>query len=194
VSFYPERVNDHFSNPRNVGDTSPRDAVGVAGSLVCGSVVRISLAVDAVSRVITDAKFKAAGCGYLIAAASVSTELVQGLKVGEAARLPLEYIEEHLGLLPVQKSHCAVLCLQALEAAAIDYRSHTIEAWAGEEALICTCFGVSETTIETFIVERALATVAEVTRTCNAGGGCGSCQPLIQEILDSRSIMGDTVL
>jgi NifU-like protein len=74
--------------------------------------------------------------------------------------------------------------LETLQAAINDYRAARLETWNGDEALICTCFGVSETTIERAIVKNVLTTVEEVTETCNAGGGCGSCQPLIMEILD----------
>jgi len=44
---------------------------------------------------------------------------------------------------------------------------------------------VSERTIESEIKKRGLTSVREVTKACNAGGGCGSCQPLIVEILES---------
>ena len=64
------------------------------------------------------------------------------------------------------------------------YRQTTLEEWAGEEVLICTCFGVSEKTIERVIQTCSLHTVKEVTRACNAGGGCGSCHPLIEDILE----------
>jgi NifU-like protein len=60
------------------------------------------------------------------------------------------------------------------------------EEWGGEEALICTCFFVSERTIEREILSRGLQTVSDVTRVCSAGGGCGSCHQLIQEILDTQ--------
>jgi NAD(P)H-nitrite reductase large subunit len=33
-----------------------------------------------------------------------------------------------------------------------------------------------------------LTTVADVTRICNAGGGCGSCHQLIQEILETNDL------
>ena len=38
--------------------------------------------------------------------------------------------------------------------------------------------------IEQEIQENHLTTVAEVTRACNAGAGCRSCWPLIEDILD----------
>jgi NAD(P)H-nitrite reductase large subunit len=53
--------------------------------------------------------------------------------------------------------------------------------------LICTCFFVSEQTIEHEIKSRGLTTVREVTAACSAGGGCGSCRQLIVEILDSMN-------
>jgi NifU-like protein len=61
-----------------------------------------------------------------------------------------------------------------------------IEEFTGEKALICTCFGVSEETIERVIANNRCETVEEVSQKCNAGSGCGSCQPLIQEIIDSN--------
>ena len=74
---------------------------------------------------------------------------------------------------------------ETLQTALADFRALQIEEFIGEKALICTCFGVSEETIENLVFEESLATVEEVTDACNAGGGCGSCQPLIQEIIDA---------
>ena len=69
-----------------------------------------------------------------------------------------------------------------------EYSNAAREDWAGDEALICTCFFVSERTIEREIQTRGLTTVAEVTQACNAGGGCGSCHQLIQEILATNDL------
>ena len=77
------------------------------------------------------------------------------------------------------------LTFDALQNSFADFRVSQIEEFAGEKALICTCFGVSEETIEHLIKEKSLETVEEVTNGCNAGGGCGSCQLLIQEIIDT---------
>jgi NifU-like protein len=142
------------------------------------------------SRVIVDAKFKAAGCGYLIAAASLFTETIKRMSLDEVATLCShpERVEKallaHLQDVPEERQHCARMCRDALQSALESYRSITLEEWHGEKALICTCFGVSETTIEQAIETSALQTISEVTEACNAGGGCGSCHPLIEEILD----------
>ena len=184
MSYYSGSIKDHFFNPRNVGEISDAEAVGDVGSLDCGAVLRLTLKIDAGSQKIVEAKFKAAGCGYLIASASLMTEALKGLVVGEAAHSHETILGEKVGPLPPDKTHCAMLCCEALDTAIAHYRRATLEEWTGDEALICTCFGVSERSIEHVIRSQSLHTIAEVTRACNAGGGCGSCQPLIEEILE----------
>jgi NifU-like protein len=168
-------VAEHFLNPRNVGDADEPSFTGRAASLVCGAHVRFSIQVDEAQRV-SQAKFRAAGCDVLIAAASMLTEQVTGLTTAEAARLD------------VADSNCAALARDALLDAIREYSNAARDDWAGDEALICTCFFVSERTIEREINSRGLTTVAEVTGACNAGGGCGSCHQLIQEILATNDL------
>ena len=184
MSYYPERINEHFLNPRNVGEVLEADAVGDAGSFICGALLRLTLKIDAGAQKVTDAKFKATGCGFLIAHASALTETIKDLAISQAATLPESAITDWFGEMPVERAHCAALCHEALLKALADYHNATLEEWTGDEALICTCFGVSEKTIERAINTRSLRTVREVTRACNAGGGCGSCQPLIVDILE----------
>jgi NifU-like protein len=85
------------------------------------------------------------------------------------------------------REHCSKLACDALLAAIREYSDAARDDWAGDEALICTCFFVSERTIEREIETHGLQDVADVTRACNAGGGCGSCHQLIQEILDTQN-------
>jgi NifU-like protein len=166
---------DHFFNPRNVGNADEPAFIGRAASLVCGAHVRFSIQIDEEQRV-SQARFRAAGCDVLIAAASMLTEQVMGLTTAEAAGINVE------------SSNCAALARDALLDAIREYSNAARDDWAGDEALICTCFFVSERTIEHEIHSRGLTTVAEVTRACNAGGGCGSCHQLIQEILATNDL------
>ncbi len=187
MSYYPESINEFFLRPRNAGDVHEADAVGDTGSLTCGAALRLTMRVDALSHQIMEAKFKAAGCGYLIAAASVLTEVIADITIEEASSLTSqleEIIAERLGQFPNGKQHCASLCRDALGAAITGYRTLPQTEWIGDEALICTCFAVPEKTIEQVIQVSALHTVEQVTGACNAGGGCGSCQPLIEDIID----------
>jgi len=187
MSFYTGYIRELFLNPLNVGEVVEPGAMSETGSLVCGAALRLTIKLDPDSFLITDAKFKATGCGYLIAAASVLTETLKEITIKEASTLPtlLEKVfTERLGEFPSEKKHCALLCRDALGAAITAFRTSSQTEWVDDEALICTCFGVSERTIENVIETSSLQTVAQVTRACNAGGGCGSCQPLIEDILD----------
>ena len=83
---------------------------------------------------------------------------------------------------------CVGLACEALLDSIREYSNAARDDWAGNEALICTCFFVSERTIEREIQARSLTTVAEVTKATNAGGGCGSCHQLIQEILETNGL------
>jgi NifU-like protein len=182
VSVLPEVATDHFFNPRNVGDADEPSFVGRAASLICGAYVRFSIQVDE-RHLVSQAKFKAAGCSVLVASASMLSEKVTALTTADAANANVleqfESVEAH-------RAHCPKLAYDALLAAIREYSDAARDEWAGDEALICTCFFVSERTIEREIASAGLRSIAEVTRACNAGGGCGSCHQLIQEILDTQ--------
>ena len=168
-------LEDHFLNPRNVGDADEPSFTGRAASLSCGALVRFSIQVDE-AHTISQARFRAVGCNILIAAASMLTEQVMGMTTAEAATLG------------PASTNCAALARDALLDAIREYSNAARDDWGGDEALICTCFFVSERTIEREIQTRGLTTVAEVTRACNAGAGCGSCHQLIQEILATNDL------
>ena len=185
---YSPLIGDHFLRPRNVGNLDVGCVTGRAGSMTCGATVRISLRVDESQR-IAEAKFKAAGCSVLVAAASFLTEEIKGEHTGEIAALaqsPAKAITQALGGVPADRAHCAALVCEALVLAIKSYSDSAREDWEGDEALICTCFCVSERTIETAIEAGGLRTIAEVTDACNAGGGCRSCYSLIEDILRSK--------
>ena len=95
-------------------------------------------------------------------------------------------LEREFPELAPERKHCPKLACDALLAAIREYSDAARDEWIGDEALICTCFFVSERRIEREIAANSLKTIADVTRACNAGGGCGSCHQLIQEILDTH--------
>jgi NifU-like protein len=185
---YSALIKEHFLRPRNVGDLGTHGFTGRAGSMTCGATVRVSLGIDE-SRRITEARFKAAGCSFLVAAASFLTEEIKGALSGEVAALvqqPANTISQALGEIPAEKKHCVALVGEALLAAITSYSASVRDEWQGDEALICTCFCVSERTIESAIEAGGLRTIAEVTKACNAGGGCRSCYSLIEDILEDH--------
>lgn len=178
-------VLSHFLNPRNVGDADEPSFTGRSASLACGAHARLSIQIDERHRV-SQARFRAAGCDVLVASASLLTERIAGLTTADAASLAQEP-ETLVGVIQ-HREHCPGLACDALLDAIREYSNAARDDWSGDEALICTCFFVSERTIEQTIQTQGLTTVREVTSACNAGGGCGSCHQLIQEILDTHDL------
>ena len=118
--MYSEKVMDHFSNPRNVGEIENADGVGTVGNAKCGDIMRIYLKVDD-NGVIIDCKFKTFGCGAAIATSSMATEMVKGKTLQEALTLTNAAVAEALDGLPPVKMHCSLLAEEAVKAAVEDY-------------------------------------------------------------------------
>ena len=118
--MYSEKVMDHFSNPRNVGEINDADGVGQVGNPKCGDIMKMYLKIE--DNIIVDAKFKTFGCGAAVATSSMATELVKGKTVEEALKITNQAVAEALdGLRPV-KMHCSTLAEDAIRAAIEEYQ------------------------------------------------------------------------
>ena len=118
--MYSEKVMDHFSNPRNVGEIENASGVGTVGNAKCGDIMRMYLDIDE-NNVIKDAKFKTFGCGAAVATSSMATELVIGKTVEEALKVTNKAVMDALDGLPPVKVHCSLLAEEAIHAALWDY-------------------------------------------------------------------------
>ncbi len=124
---YSEKVIDHFTNPRNVGEIEDASGVGTVGNAKCGDIMRIFLDIDE-DGIIRDCKFKTFGCGAAIASSSMATEMVKGKSVREAMEVTNRAVMEALDGLPQVKIHCSLLAEEAIHAALWDYATkHGIE-------------------------------------------------------------------
>ena len=125
--MYSDKVLDHFSNPRNVGEIPDADGVGTVGNAKCGDIMRMYLKVDD-NGIITDVKVKTFGCGAAIATSSMATEMVKGKSLKEALKLTNAAVAEALDGLPPVKMHCSLLAEEAVKAAVEDYMKKHPEA------------------------------------------------------------------
>ena len=116
---YSEKVMDHFTNPRNVGEIENADGIGEVGNAKCGDIMKMYLKID--GDTITDCKFKTFGCGAAVATSSMATEMIKGKTIAEALTLTNKAVMEALDGLPPVKIHCSVLAEQAVKAALWDY-------------------------------------------------------------------------
>lgn len=118
--MYSEKVMEHFSNPRNVGEIEDADGVGTVGNPVCGDLMTIYIKVK--DNIIEDIKFKTFGCGAAIATSSMVTEMAMGKTIEEALKITRTNVADELEGLPPVKMHCSNLAADALHAAIDDYK------------------------------------------------------------------------
>ena len=119
--MYSKKVLDHFNNPRNVGSLDKNDpdvGTGIVGAPECGDVMRLQIRV--VNDVIEEVKFKTFGCGSAIASSSLTSEMIKGKTLDEAAEISNVTIVDELHLPPV-KIHCSILAEDAIKSAIKNY-------------------------------------------------------------------------
>lgn len=118
--MYSEKVMDHFTNPRNVGEIPKASGVGEVGNPTCGDIMRIYLDIE--NDIIKDVKFKTFGCGAAVATSSMVTEMVKGKTIDEALKITNQAVAEALDGLPPVKMHCSNLAADALHEAIKNYK------------------------------------------------------------------------
>ncbi|MEH1937729.1 MAG: Fe-S cluster assembly protein NifU [Nostoc sp.] len=190
---YTDKVLELFYDPKNQGaieETSEpgvKVATGEIGSIACGDALRLHLKVEVESDKILDARFQTFGCTSAIASSSALTEMIKGLTLDEALKVSNKDIADYLGGLPEAKMHCSVMGQEALEAAIYNYRGIPLATHDDDDegALICSCFGISESKIRRVVLENHLTGAEQVTNYVKAGGGCGSCLANIDDIIKS---------
>jgi nitrogen fixation NifU-like protein len=120
MPIYSEKVMDHFTNPRNVGEIENADGIGEVGNPVCGDMMTFYIKVK--DNRLEDVKYKTFGCGAAIAVSSMVSELAKGKTLEEAMKITPKSVAEELQGLPQNKYHCSNLGAQALHKAIEAYQ------------------------------------------------------------------------
>lgn len=123
MCVYSEKMLEHFRHPRNVGEIDGANGVGEIGSTRCGDVVRLYLRIEGGR--IAAASFEAFGSGPAIAASSVATVLLRGMKTTDAREVTASEIVEALDGLPSHKRRSAIIVAEAIHAAIDDHERGT---------------------------------------------------------------------
>ncbi|HXF40136.1 MAG TPA: SUF system NifU family Fe-S cluster assembly protein [Blastocatellia bacterium] len=124
ANLYSEVLLDHFRNPRNFGRLPDADITYEDFNPLCGDRIRIELELN--GDVVKAARFQGDGCAISLAAASMLTELIVGVRIDDA-----ELISNDLLLSSLQSSikpariNCALLPLEVLRSGV---RTHTRSA------------------------------------------------------------------
>lgn len=187
---YTDKVMELFYDPKNQGllednhEPGVKVVMGEVGSIACGDALRLHLKVEEATTIILDARFQTFGCASAISSSSALTEMIKGKTLDEALKFTNRDIAEFLGGLPEEKMHCSVMGQEALEAAIFTYKGIPLETHEDDDgALVCACFGVSETRIRRVVQENDLTSAEQVTNYVKAGGGCATCLCQIDEVI-----------
>ena len=113
-----------------MGELPDADAVVTVGSPTHGDVLRLSLKI--LEGRVSDAQFKSFGCAVAIAAGSVTTEMIRGMRLEDLERFDNLQVAEALGGVPESKMVCSVLAEQAIREALVVYRAQLSRSAATE--------------------------------------------------------------
>ncbi len=118
---YSDKVMEHFTKPRNIGELDNPDGTGEVGNPVCGDMMKFTIKVK--DDRIEDIKYLTFGCGAAIAVSSMVSEMAKGKTLDEAMKITNKQVAEELEGLPGNKMHCSNLGADALHKAIEDYRA-----------------------------------------------------------------------
>jgi nitrogen fixation NifU-like protein len=119
--MYGAVAAEHLKQPRNLGRLPDADGVGQVDEPATDTLVTVYLKLRSGpdGRVVSEARFRAFGCGGCIIAGSIVTELARGLALDELPSLNgpaiLRALEDGL---PPDQRYCADLAARALQLAA----------------------------------------------------------------------------
>ncbi|HYF49820.1 MAG TPA: iron-sulfur cluster assembly scaffold protein [Planctomycetota bacterium] len=191
---YSQKVVQLFLHPQHLGTISETDAApgekivqGEAGNLIRGDALRLSLKVSQLDERILDAKFQNLGASLPIASGSHLCSILIGKTLSEALKITAQDLDRELEGLPELRNKQPVLALEALEQCVRKFReqpSPREKKPAPREMMVCYCFQVPESILEKNIRVRKLKTIDEVMDATNAGCGCHTCHPDIEDVLE----------
>jgi nitrogen fixation NifU-like protein len=123
--MYTDKVMDHFSNPRNIGEIEDADGVGEVGNPVCGDMM--SFYINVQNDKISNIKYKTFGCVAAIAVSSIVSEMAMGKTLSEAKKITKKSVADSLDGLPKEKMHCSNLGADALTKAIEDFENKQLD-------------------------------------------------------------------
>jgi len=129
---YPKYLLEHFQNPKNVGEILNPDGIGTTCNAACGDIMQMFIRCD--GNRISEATFKAFGCGVAIAASLILTQRIKGVTIDEAIEISERISGEILPHLPEDKTLCFKMVANALRQAIEEHKENHHVSSAGQES------------------------------------------------------------
>jgi nitrogen fixation protein NifU and related proteins len=115
---YPEKIFDYGTNPQNYGAIDSPDGYAEKPD-ECGRNIKMFLRVQ--HGKVEESRFTAHGCIFTVAACNAAAEMSRGRTIRECLKINRSSISEHLGGLPRDHGHCALLAALLFQKALRSY-------------------------------------------------------------------------
>jgi nitrogen fixation protein NifU and related proteins len=116
--LYPERIFDYGRNPGNYSLIDNPDGYAEKSD-ECGKDIKMFLRIK--DGRVDESRFTAQGCIFTVAACNAAAEMSKGKRIPECFKINRSSISEHLGGLPHDHDHCALLAALLFQKALRNY-------------------------------------------------------------------------
>jgi nitrogen fixation NifU-like protein len=114
--LYREIILEHYRSPHNKGKMQKPDAEAIGANPFCGDSILVHLKLK--GNILEDIKFDGAGCAISVASASMVSDKLKGMKIGEIRKLGDSDIVKMIGMDPgAARIRCARLALETVKKA-----------------------------------------------------------------------------